>query len=229
MAGRPKKSVEDTEKKVTKKVEGEELKITHKEEETSSVIEDLMNQLKEMQQQIASLTKEKEQLEADKEEKEVEELTSDTDIPVISLVTGGLTISTEGNGVGTVYRFEEFGEIKDIPFGDLKDIVKNKPEFAKSGIFYIANEEAVKKLRLSRDYKNIISDELFAHLLEEDAKVVIEAYKIAPKLQQEQVVSMIEDKLEKGIEVDANILVKIGKLCGRDFMSTASDLEIITD
>jgi hypothetical protein len=40
---------------------------------------------------------------------------------------------------------------------------------------------------------------------------------------------MIEDRLENGVEDDANILVKIGKLCGRDFMSTASDLEIITD
>ena len=224
MAGRPKKSV-DKEEKTIKTVEEKTV-----EKKDSDVLTDLMNQLKEMKQQIANLTKENEQLKVDKEEKEEkEELTSDTDIPVISLVTGGLTISTEGNGVGTVYRFEEFGEIRDIPFGDLKDIVKNKPEFAKGGIFYIANEEAVKKLRLSRDYKNIISDELFAHLLDEDAKVVIEAYKLAPKLQQEQVVSMIEDRLEKGIEVDANILVKIGKLCGKDFMSTASDLEIITD
>ena len=224
MAGRPKKSV-DKEEKTIKAVEEKTV-----EKKDSDVLTDLMNQLKEMQQQIANLTKENEQLKVDKEEKEEkEELTSDTDIPVISLVTGGLTISTEGNGVGTVYRFEEFGEIRDIPFGDLKDIVKNKPEFAKGGIFYIANEEAVKKLRLSRDYKNIISDKLFAHLLDEDAKVVIEAYKLAPKLQQEQVVSMIEDRLENGVEVDANILVKIGKLCGRDFMSTASDLEIITD
>ena len=224
MAGRPKKSVDKEEKNI-KTVEEKTV-----EKKDSDVLTDLMNQLKEMQQQIANLTKENEQLKVDKEEKEEkEELTSDTDIPVISLVTGGLTISTEGNGVGTVYRFEEFGEIRDIPFGDLKDIVKNKPEFARGGIFYIANEEAVKKLRLSRDYKNIISDELFTRLLDEDANVVIEAYKLAPKLQQEQVVSMIEDRLEKGIEVDANILVKIGKLCGRDFMSTASDLEIITD
>lgn len=224
MAGRPKKSV-DKEEKTIKAVEEKTV-----EKKDSDVLTDLMNQLKEMQQQIANLTKENEQLKVDKEEKEEnEELTSDTDIPVISLVTGGLTLSTEGNGNGTVYRFEEFGEIRDIPFGDLKDIVKNKSEFAKGGIFYIANEEAVKKLRLSRDYKNIISDELFTHLLDEDAKVVIEAYKLAPKLQQEQVVSMIEDRLENGVEVDANILVKIGKLCGRDFMSTASDLEIITD
>lgn len=225
MAGRPKKSVDNTEKKVTKKVEE-----TVVENKDTEVLADLMNQLKEMQKQIANLTKENEQLKVDKEdEKDEEELTSDTDIPVISLVTGGLTISTEGNGNGTVYRFENFGEIKDIPFGDLKDIVKNKSDFAKGGVYYIANEEAVKKLRLSRDYKNIISDEMFAHLLEEDSKVAIEAYKLAPKLQQEQVVSMIEDRLENGVEVDANILVKIGKLCGRDFMSTASDLEIITD
>lgn len=206
MAGRPRKTAV-AEEKNTKLVA--EIK--------ADVSEELMKQLKEMQEQLAQLKAENDLLKNNKEEDE-EELTGDTEIMVISQTIGGLTISTEGNGIGTVYRFDKFGDIQDIPFSDLKDIVKNKPNFAKEGVYYIANEKAVKKLRLTNDYKNIISNDLFAHLLNEKPSVVVEAYKKAPRLQKEQIVGMIEEKLANKEEVDGNVLLKIGKLCGKDFL-----------
>lgn len=184
---------------------------------TVDVNEELMKQLKEMQEQLAKLKAENDSLKESQVEEE-EELTGDTEIMVISQTIGGLTISTEGNGIGTVYRFDKFGDIQDIPFSDLKEIVKNKPNFAKEGVYYIANEKAVKKLRLTSDYKNIIGNELFSHLLDEKPDVIVEAYKKAPRLQKEQIVGMIEEKLANKEEVDGNVLVKIGKLCGKDFL-----------
>lgn len=184
---------------------------------TVDVNEELMKQLKEMQEQLAKLKAENDSLKESQAEEE-EELTGDTEIMVISQTIGGLTISTEGNGIGTIYRFDKFGDIQDIPFSDLKEIVKNKPNFAKEGVYYIANEKAVKKLRLASDYKNIIGNDLFAHLLDEKPEVVVEAYKKAPRLQKEQIVGMIEEKLANKEEVDGNVLVKIGKLCGKDFL-----------
>lgn len=183
----------------------------------ADVNEELMKQLKEMQEQLAKLKAENDSLKESQVEEE-EELTGDTEIMVISQTIGGLTISTEGNGIGTTYRFDKFGDIQDIPFSDLKEIVKNKPNFAKEGVYYIANEKAVKKLRLTSDYKNIIGNDLFAHLLDEKPEVVVEAYKKAPRLQKEQIVGMIEEKLANKEEVDGNVLVKIGKLCGKDFL-----------
>lgn len=189
--------------------------------------QELLKKIEEMQNQLAQLKAENEAFKNNRVEtnEDEEEINGDTDIPVISQTVGKLVLSTDGNGMGTVYRFDGFGEVHDIPFADLKDIVKNKPRFAKEGAYYISNAQAVKKLRLTREYENIVDSKLFAHILDEKSDVVINAYKNAPKLQQEQIVSMIEEKINRGQDVDGNILVKIGKLCGKDFLRVEEDDE----
>ena len=201
MAGRPKKS----------------------ETATTKAVDNTQEQLKLLQEQLAKLMAENEALKAKEATKAVvedeeEELTADTDITVISQTVGKLVISTEGNGVGTVYRFEQFGEVQDIPFGDLRDIVKNKPRFAKEGAYYICNPQAVKKLRLDAQYKNLIDEKTFTNLFELDSKTIVNLYESAPKMQQEQIVSLIEDRLANHLDVDGNVLIKIGQLCGKDFL-----------
>ena len=184
--------------------------------------QELLKKFEELQKQLTELKAENDALKDNTQVEDndnTEELTSDTDITVISQTVGKLVISTEGNGVGTVYRFEEFGEVQDIPFGDLKDIVKNKPRFAKEGAYFICNPQAVKKLRLGNQYKNLIDDKTFVNLFDKDAKTIIALYESAPKMQQEQVVSLIQDRLDNGLEVDGNVLIKIGQLCGRDFIT----------
>lgn len=205
MAGRPKKTT-TVQKVVTE----------NKVEEKSQA-----QQIKELQEQLATLMAENNKLKTQEntEAVEDEELTSDTDIPVISQTVGTLAISTEGNGSGTIYRFENFGEVQDIPFGDLKEIVKNKPRFAKEGAYFICNPTAVKKLRLGTQYKHLIDGKTFNNLFEQDAKIIVSLYESAPKMQQEQVVSLIEDRLAKGLDVDGNVLIKIGRLCGKDFLA----------
>lgn len=184
--------------------------------------QELLKKFEELQKQLTELKAENNALKDNTQVEDndnIEELTSDTDITVISQTVGKLVISTEGNGIGTVYRFEEFGEVQDIPFGDLKDIVKNKPRFAKEGAYFICNPQAVKKLRLGNQYKNLIDDKTFVNLFDKDAKTIVALYESAPKMQQEQVVSLIQDRLDNGLEVDGNVLIKIGQLCGRDFIT----------
>lgn len=202
MAGRPKKT--DTASKTTTK---------------TKAVDNTQEQIKALQEQLAQLMAENKALkEKEVEVSEDEEITADTDIMVISQTVGSLAISTEGNGIGTVYRFEKFGDVQDIPFGDLRDIVKNKPKFAKEGAYFICNPQAVKKLRLGNDYKNLIDNNTFLNLFDKDADTIVALYKSAPSMQQKQIVSLIKDRLEKGIEVDGNVLVKIGQLCGKDFL-----------
>lgn len=213
MAGRPKKT-ETTEKATTSK------KTT-----TTTVDNDIQEQLKLLQEQLAKLQAENEALKAEPilANTDEEEITSDTDITVVSQVVGTLTISTEGNGIGTVYNFEHFGEAQDIPFGDLRDIVKNKPNFAKEGVYYICNPQAVKKLRLNHQYENLIDKNTFANILNMDSKTVVALYQSAPKLQKEQIIGLIEEKIEKKQDVDGNILIQIGRLCGKDFLAMIND------
>lgn len=188
--------------------------------------QELLKKFEELQKQLAELKAENDALKDNTQVEnndKVEELTSDTDITVISQTVGKLVLSTEGNGIGTVYRFEEFGEVQDIPFGDLKDIVKHKPRFAKEGAYFICNPQAVKKLRLGTQYKNLIDDKTFTNLFDKDAKTIVALYESAPKMQQEQVISLIEDRLANKLEVDGNVLIKIGKLCGKDFLTTEEE------
>lgn len=210
MAGRPSKKTETTVKKA--------------EINKDDMLLALSKQIEEMNKKLLELSEENKALKENvTKETQIEELNSDTEIPVVSMCVGRLVLSTLGNGLGNIYRFEKFGEIQDIPFGDLKEIVKNKPYFAKEGAFYIANEEAVKKLRLTRDYEHIISNKMFETLLNQNAEVVVEAYKTAPDLQKSQVVSLIEDKLASGADIDGNILIKIGKLCGKSFIKNEDE------
>lgn len=188
--------------------------------------QELLKKFEELQKQLAELKAENDALKNNtqvEDNDKVEELTSDTDITVISQTVGKLVLSTEGNGIGTVYRFEEFGEVQDIPFGDLKDIVKHKPRFAKEGAYFICNPQAVKKLRLGTQYKNLIDDKTFTNLFDKDAQTIVALYELAPKMQQEQIVSLIEDRLAKKLDVDGNVLIKIGKLCGKDFLTTEEE------
>ena len=204
MAGRPKK--ENTKEVVDSAVDN---------------LSALMKKLEEMQAQLNELKAENDSLKTQKVvADDDEEITADTDITVISQTVGKLVLSTLGNGLGTVYRFEQFGEVQDIPFGDLRDIVKNKPYFAREGLYYIANAQAVKKLRLGAQYKNIIDNKTLEHLFENDAKTIVSLYESAPTLQQQQIVGLIEDRLAKKIDVDGNVLIQIGKLCGKDFLLT---------
>ena len=210
MAGRPSKKTETTVKKAE----------TNKDD----MLLALSKQIEEMNKKLLELSEENKVLKENvTKETQIEELNSDTEIPVVSMCVGRLVLSTLGNGLGNIYRFEKFGEIQDIPFGDLKEIVKNKPYFAKEGAFYIANEEVVKKLRLTRDYEHIISNKMFETLLNQNAEVVVEAYKTAPDLQKSQVVSLIEDKLASGADIDGNILIKIGKICGKSFIKNEEE------
>ena len=210
MAGRPKKSV-------TTDVKNTE----------TNVNDAILAQLKELQEQMLALQAENKALKENQNvsavEKDEDEITADTDITVVSQTVGKLVLSTLGNGLGTVYRFEEFGEVQDIPFGDLRDIVKNKPYFAKEGMYYIADAQAVKKLRLGSQYKNIIDNKTLEDLFNKDSKTVIALYESAPPLQQEQIVGLIDDRLAKGLDVDGNVLIQIGRLCGKDFLINSEE------
>ena len=64
---------------------------------------------------------------------------------------------------------------------------------------------------------------MFETLLNQNAEVVVEAYKTAPDLQKSQVVSLIEDKIASGADIDGNILIKIGKLCGKSFIKNEDE------
>ena len=96
----------------------------------------------------------------------------DEDIDVISLCNNKLNLSTGGFGKGELYWFENFGEVKPIPFRDLKEIVKNNRSFLEKGYYYVESEKARKALRILRIYDNLPAAQDLITLLDKDSKLL---------------------------------------------------------
>lgn len=184
----------------------------------------MMKQMEEMQKQIKILQEEKKSSEElirilqnnNSSNKDSDELKLDDDIVVISQTVGGLTLSTDGKGEGTVYRFLKFGEVQDIPWGDLKDICKNMRSLAQKGAFYIANEKAVEKAKLKTYYNRMLSNEDILHLFDKDVNTIIELYKLANDFQKETIIDLVINKKLKGDTIDSGILYALSDLSGKN-------------
>lgn len=198
----------------TSKVEAVETKENKKTNEIK--LEDIIKQMSEMQEALAKLTKENAELKTQKSVENTSELLADTDIAVVNECVSTLTLSTDGKGGGNIYRFAEFGEIQDIPWADLRAICTNMPTLAKGGAFYIVNREAVKKLRLTKYYDRLLSDEDMETILDKDANTAVELYKLASDMQKENIIDLVLKRKQDGEEVDANIILALSNLSGKN-------------
>lgn len=211
-----------TAKNVESEVEVKEKEVTSTENK-DELFAKMMEQMKQMQEEIKTLQKEKtnaEELvkalkESNGKKEDEDELSSDEDITVISQCVGGLTLSTDGKGEGMVYRFSHFGEIQDIPWGDLKEICRNMKSLAQKGAFYIANEKAVEKAKLKTYYTKLLSNEDITHLFEKDANTIIELYKLANDFQKETIIDLVANKKLKNEQVDGGVIFTLSELSGK--------------
>lgn len=141
-------------------------------------------------------------------------------IKFISLVPGGLTL--KGN---RMYHIDKQFGYKMIPESEARAILSNMPNTIASGMVYIADREFVNKNDLSGVYEEILSDKQLKELLQRNANDVCEIYQQASMAQREIIVDMVVNRKLNGMPIDANIVVEIGKLCGKDLMSITPEEE----
>lgn len=122
----------------------------------------------------------------------------------------------------TIWKIEGQFNYRDFMETEASIIVSNMGEMIRAGSCWIADAEFVEAHNLTEIYKYLLSDETLKSLFDKDAKYVIESYKMANDNQKEIILDMIGEKINKGEEVDANILMTIGKLSGRDLISEAN-------
>lgn len=170
-------------------------------------LESKIAELKELIAQSASLSVPT----VDDNKKDV--LSVEESIPVVSLVPNKLNLSTLGFGQGVVYTFTGLYDEIEIPWGDLKDIVRSNRKMAQNGKFYIKHSVAVKNLRLQTVYKNLLSPEQLQSLLNrvEDTAEFLEIYKSASEGQKVTIMNYLRDKRLRQEPVNLNVLEYIGK------------------
>ena len=209
----------------TKKVKSTEAEVAKTAEVTNSAVEEneaLKAKIAEQEQQMADLMaqiKVMMQAQAATNPVNIEEKAA-RGIKFISLVPGGLTL--KGN---RMYHIDKQFGYKMIPESEARAILSNMPNTVASGMVYIADKEFVNKNDLSGVYEEILSDKQLKELLQQNANDVCELYKQASMAQREIIVDMVINRKLNGLPIDANIVVEIGKLCGKDLMSITPEEE----
>lgn len=135
-------------------------------------------------------------------------------IKFINLVAGGLTL--KGN---RFYHIDNQFGYKMIPEGEAHAIVNNMPNTIANGLVYIADDDFIAECELDGVYQDLLSDKQMKELLKKSADDVCAIYKNAPDAQKQIIVDMVANRKMEGLPIDANIVVALGKLCGKDLMA----------
>lgn len=209
----------------TKKVKSAEVGAVETVEVANSAVEEneaLKAKIAEQEQQMADLMaqiKVMMQAQAATNPVNIEEKAA-RGIKFISLVPGGLTL--KGN---RMYHIDKQFGYKMIPESEARAILSNMPNTVASGMVYIADKEFVNKNDLSGVYEEILSDKQLKELLQQNANDVCEIYKQASSAQKGIIVDMVVNRKLNGLPIDANIVVEIGNLCGKDLMGIEPEEE----
>ena len=134
-------------------------------------------------------------------------------IEFINMVPGTLVL--RGN---QIWKIEGQFNSRSFLEREARIIVNNMQNTIRSGYVYIADYDFIKENELTEVYDTMLSDQQLKNLLNKNFKEVVEIYKTVPKAQQDIIVRMIKERKEAGVQIDANILIQIGELCGQDLL-----------
>lgn len=124
-----------------------------------------------------------------------------------------------------MHRIEGQYKYKMIPESEAFSVVNNMPETVSSGMVYIDDPEFVHKCDLDEIYRHILSATKLKELLKQNVVDICEVYKGATDQQKKIITDMISNMVMDGKPVDANVLVKIGELSGKNLI----DIEPLDD
>lgn len=179
--------------------------------ETDSRIAEQANEIAELKAQIALLMKAQK---ASTQATTVESAPKKKkNVTIINLFAGGLTV--KGN---SYYHFDKQFDKRAFSEAEATAIVNNMPNAAREGIFYITDAQFVEDNDLSDAYENMIDDVKMKTILSLDANSVFVLYKNASEAQKTIIENMIVNGRLNGEPLDANVLVELGKITGKNYM-----------
>ena len=155
-------------------------------------------------------------------QKESQPIPSDERIAVMSLCFNKLNLSVEANGKGRNYTFNEFGQVKRIPYPDLANIINSQERFMSSGFFYIMDARVLEKHSLQELYEKILSKDMLEKVFALSKEAVI-LYQKANNSQRELIHRFLLDKIVKDELLDLNVISEISKTSGIDLLSQGRD------
>ena len=141
-------------------------------------------------------------------------------IVFINMTSGGLNLK----GTRMYHIDNQFGA-KSVQESEARVIVANMPNTIADGYVYIPDNEFLESCNMGGVYDGMLNDEQMKTLLNQDANYVCDVFENATDSQKRIIIDMVSDIQLNGNPVDANILVRLGKLAGVDFL----DIEPLDD
>ena len=141
-------------------------------------------------------------------------------IVFINMTSGGLNLK----GTRMYHIDNQFGA-KSVQESEARVIVANMPNTIADGYVYIPDNEFLESCNMGGVYDGMLNDEQMKTLLNQDANYVCDVFENATDSQKRIIIDMVSDRQLNGNPVDANILVRLGKLAGVDFL----DIEPLDD
>ena len=151
---------------------------------------------------------------------------SDDYIKVMNLLLYNLNLSTKNptDVGGKTKQFKKFGEIKNILYRDLVDIMDVHPNFVESGYFYIMNPAFVRQQGLDEMYSKILTKANIEEILSTNSDACISLYEASNPKQQEVIITMLVRKMNASPTlVNLNIIDKLSRATGIDIAKRAAD------
>ena len=139
---------------------------------------------------------------------------SNKQIVFINMTAGGLNLK----GTRMYHIDNQFGT-KSVQESEARVIVANMPNTIAEGYVYIPDNEFLESCNMGGVYDGMLNDEQMKTLLNQDANYVCDVFENATDSQKRIIIDMVSDRQLNGNPVDANILVRLGKLCGVDFLN----------
>ena len=139
---------------------------------------------------------------------------SNKQIVFINMTSGGLNLK----GTRMYHIDNQFGT-KSVQESEARVIVANMPNTIAEGYVYIPDNEFLESCNMGGVYDGMLNDEQMKTLLNQDANYVCDVFENATDSQKRIIIDMVSDRQLNGNSVDANILVRLGKLCGVDFLN----------
>lgn len=184
-----------------------------KTEKTSKEDKTLEKRLAEQEKLISELLQKIEQLSTSDEPMKTKPSTK-KNIKFINMTTGGFSLKGS-----RMYHLEEQFDSKSFSESEAKLIVNNMPKSITSGkIYIVADDEFIADCELGDIYAEILSANDLKNVLNNSAEKVCKIYGKACDEQKAIIIDMIYKARLAGEEVDANILSKLGKICGKDLL-----------
>lgn len=135
-------------------------------------------------------------------------------IKMISLTRGALYLRGS-----RIHKFEKQFDSRVFTENEVRLIYSNMPVTLTEGYVYIADADMVEELELTDAYSSLLDANTLKNLLKKNSEDVVEIYKNANKVQKDIIIGMIEDQKLLGNNLDANIVIELGKLCGKNLMN----------